>query len=42
MFTAISRVISLKWVQHKTKPKNVTTCKIRNEKTPERQVLSCS
>lgn len=42
MFAAIVKVISLKCVQHKTKPKNVTTCKIINVKTPLFQAISCS
>jgi hypothetical protein len=35
-------VISLKWVQHKTKPKKTTTWKTRKLKTPLFQVASCS
>ena len=40
--TAIVKVISLKWVVHNTKPANIVTCMIRNEKTPVFQAYSCS
>jgi len=42
ILAAIVKVISLKCVQHKTKPKKTTTWKIKNENTPLFQVASCS
>lgn len=35
-------VISLKCVQHKTKPKKVTACNIKNVNTPDFHATSCS
>lgn len=42
MFAAIVKVISLKCVQHKTKPQKTTTWKIKKVKTPLFHVTSCS
>jgi hypothetical protein len=42
MLAAIVNVISLKCVQHKTKPKKTTTWKIKKLNTPLFQVASCS
>lgn len=42
MFAAMVKVISLKCVQHKAKPKKTTTWKIKKENTPLFQVASCS
>jgi hypothetical protein len=42
ILAAIVNVISLRCVQHKTKPKKVTTCSIKNVKTPDFQATSCS
>jgi len=42
MLAAIVNVISLKCVQHKTKPKNTTTWNIKKLNTPLFQVASCS
>ena len=42
MLAAIVKVISLKCVQHKTKPKKVTAWKIKKVKTPLFQAISCS
>jgi hypothetical protein len=39
---AIVNVISLKWVQHKTKPKKTTNCIIKKEKAPLFHAYSCS
>jgi hypothetical protein len=42
MFAPIAKVISLKWVQHKTNPKNVTKLKNKKANTPDFQENSCS
>jgi len=42
MLAPIVKVISLKCVQHKTKPKKVTACKTKKVKTPLFQAISCS
>lgn len=42
ILAAMVNVISLRWVQHKTKPKKVTTWRIRKVKTPLFQATSCS
>jgi len=42
ILAAIVNVISLKCVQHKTRPKNTTTWNIKKLKTPLFQVASCS
>jgi hypothetical protein len=42
MFAAIVKVISLKCVQHKTKPRKTTTWNIKKLNTPLFQVASCS
>lgn len=42
ILAAIVNVISLKWVQHKTKPKKTTTWNIKKLNTPLFQVASCS
>jgi len=42
MFAAIVNVISLRCVQQRTNPKNVTACKIKNVKTPLFQAISFS
>lgn len=39
---AIDNVTSLKWVQHKTKPKKTTTWNTKNVRTPLFQAASCS
>ena len=41
IFAAIVNVISLKWVQHKTKPKKITTCIIKNRNEPLFHEFSC-
>jgi hypothetical protein len=42
IFAAIVNVISLKCVQHKTKPKKITPCIIKNKKAPLFHADSCS
>ena len=41
-FAAIVKVISLKWVQHNTRPIKTTTWKIKNTKIPLFHADSCS